>query len=781
MRERLKRAGAIFITVLLTMQLAPDVVWAADLTRGEVTISIPTDESYNVSEAGKLYVINNGSVSGRIVVYSGGELHVRDGGEVTGNIEVDYSGEAYVEENGNVSSINAYGRDPNVENSGTIDTLFIAEGILVNNGSINTVLARKFNGTYGNRTDALTVTLGSGSSIGEFDMSSVNGDMNHQVTISATSGATIENAIFDVNYLGESTGPIKVVSSLEILGSGGIPSGMSITVGSASTSISKEENVYQFFVTYDGIDYPIPTGSLSNASLNSLYGASVVTKDVALPDLEIGYGEADITEAQKEVAIDVTGTASMNYKITSIPDFIELVDAEGEPITIDSGEISLNGGSSNLITVRAKSGNALGDYSGDLKLEIRTDVVGNDGVGGLSDIVLKEATIPISLSVLRKKGSGSITVEDIYYGETLNPVVESSTNGEANVTIEYKVKGADESTYKAEAPVKAGEYTARATFAATDEYLEVVDTDDFSVRKKTGSGTITVEDSYCGGTLNPVVTSETNGKENVTIEYKAKDAADSTYTAEAPVKAGEYTARATFAATDGYLAVVATDDFTIAYWPAPKNPYKVSGTKGDNKYYTSAVTIVPAEGYLIADSLDGDYKEELVLNKSTEGFAIYLKKADTGWKTSAIDVPGVLIDKDAPQILNAASGDVIYADQAEVIVKDENLTKVLVNGKSVNVKDYQAVLELSSNMCEEEYEIIAKDIAGNQKKVQITVAAPWMKNKVMPSGVKVRLNRASEYTLGSGTWKVNGDETSYSGNVSFYVKKDGEYSFTKVD
>ena len=781
MRERLKRAGAIFITVLLTIQLAPDVVWAADLTRGEVTISIPTDESYNVSEAGKLYVINNGSVSGKIVVCSGGELHVRDGGEVTGNIEVDYSGEAYVEENGNVSSINAYGWDPNVENSGTIDTLFIAEGILVNNGSINTVLARKFKGTYGNRTDALTVTLGSGSSIGEFDMSSVNGDMNHQVTISATSGATIENAIFDVNYLGGSNGPIKVDNSLEILGSGGIPSGMSITVGSASTSISKGANISQFFVTCDGINYPIPTESMSNASLDSLYGASVETRDVALPDLEIGYGEADITEAQKDVVIDVTGTASMNYKITSIPDFVELVDAEGNLVTTDSGEISLNGDSRKTITVRAKSGNALGDYSGDLKLEIRTNVVESDVAGGLSDIVLKEATIPISLSVLRKKGSGSITVEDIYYGETLNPVVKSSTNGEENVTIEYKAKDADESTYKEEAPVKAGDYTARATFAATAEYLKVVVTDDFSIRKKAGSGTITVEDIYYGETLNPVATTTTNEETNVTIEYKAKDADDSTYKAEAPVRAGEYTARATFAATDEYLEVVATDDFAINYWPAPKNSYKVSGTKGDNKYYTSAVTIVPAEGYLIADSLDGDYKEELVLNKSREGFAVYLKKADTGWKTSAIDVPGVLIDKDAPRILSDASGDVIYADQAEVIVKDENLTKVLVNGKSVEVKDHQAVLELSSNMCEEEYEIIAKDIAGNQKKVQITVTAPWMKNKVMPSGVKVRLSRASAYTLGSGTWKVNGDATSYSGNVSFYVKEDGEYSFTKVD
>ena len=35
------------------------------------------------------------------------------------------------------------------------------------------------------------------------------------------------------------------------------------------------------------------------------------------------------------------------------------------------------------------------------------------------------------------------------------------------------------------------------------------------------------------------------------------------------------------------------------------------------------------------------------------------------------------------------------------------------------------------------------------------------------------------YSFGDGTWQVEGDTTSYAGGRSFYVKKDGEYTFTK--
>ena len=61
----------------------------------------------------------------------------------------------------------------------------------------------------------------------------------------------------------------------------------------------------------------------------------------------------------------------------------------------------------------------------------------------------------------------------------------------------------------------------------------------------------------------PVPVSETNGTENVTYAYKTKDAGDSTYAAEKPTNAGQYTLRATFAATQNYKAVTATADFVI--------------------------------------------------------------------------------------------------------------------------------------------------------------------------------------------------------------------------
>ena len=53
------------------------------------------------------------------------------------------------------------------------------------------------------------------------------------------------------------------------------------------------------------------------------------------------------------------------------------------------------------------------------------------------------------------------------------PVPTSDTNGINNVTYQYKVKGADDTTYSDTLPINAGDYTVKATFAATDNYNEV--------------------------------------------------------------------------------------------------------------------------------------------------------------------------------------------------------------------------------------------------------------------------------------------------------------------
>ncbi len=43
---------------------------------------------------------------------------------------------------------------------------------------------------------------------------------------------------------------------------------------------------------------------------------------------------------------------------------------------------------------------------------------------------------------------------------------------------------------------------------------------------------------------------------------------------------------------------------------------------------------------------------------------------------------------------------------------------------------------------------------------------------------KVNIKSGVAYSLGSGNWKVLGDDTVYSGNITFYVSEDGEYEFT---
>lgn len=380
-----------------------------------------------------------------------------------------------------------------------------------------------------------------------------------------------------------------------------------------------------------------------------------------------------------------------------------------------------------------------------------------------------------------RDGVGSITVDDVYYGDTISPVVASSTNGTDNVTITYKKKGEPDSSYTETKPTKVGQYTARAVFGETDEYTEAIATDDFSILKKKGEGVVSVADICLGDTPQVVVASPTNGIEHVTIQFKKKDAPDSTYSAAKPDDVGTYTVRAIFAQTEYYQEVIATNDFTVSYLNQPDPPYQVSGTKGKNDYYISLVTIIPAKGFLISDSRNGIYKNQLELMQSVTGYTIYLKKGDTGEITSPIGIPTIKIDRKAPVILNAESGSTIFKDELEVIVQDENLSRVLVNNKEVSIKDGKAVLNLSSNQGKESYEIVSVDSAGNVTRVNFVLAASWMKSMIIPIGQKVRLYADSPYKLGGGNWMLAGDSTIYAGNSTFYVDSDGDYSFSKAN
>ena len=379
-------------------------------------------------------------------------------------------------------------------------------------------------------------------------------------------------------------------------------------------------------------------------------------------------------------------------------------------------------------------------------------------------------------------GSCSVKIDDVYYGQSYEPVVESSTNGTSDVVIEYKLKGQDDSEYTTSKPQDIGNYVVRVTFASVSYYKEAVATDEFAIKDfEDGVGTLEVLDVICGVNVNPIIGSNTNGVENATIYYKAAGADDSKYTTVKPTAVGEYVAKAVFKAVGIYKEVTVTDAFTISYLAMPENPYAIEGTQGENEYYTSEIVVKAKDGYLISDIFGKDYKEQLTINSSTESKYIYLMNKETGEQTAGMLLESLYVDLVAPSV-GAVNNTVYYGDKLEIALTDDNLTRVVVNGKEIAANELitqNNILTLESEGGVTEYTIKVWDVAGNMTTTTISVASEWTKQGVIPAGVAVKLQANTPYSFGEGEWNVEGDNTSYSGNITFYVEEEEKLTFNQ--
>ena len=389
-----------------------------------------------------------------------------------------------------------------------------------------------------------------------------------------------------------------------------------------------------------------------------------------------------------------------------------------------------------------------------------------DGTGSISGNVPQKEATGISLNKNNMKlfvdDTGTLTAVTSPT-ETYEKVKWSCDNEEV-ITLETNETNASLTAKR------AGKATVTAAVGEFRVTCEVV------VKKLTGTGTVSAADIYYGSS--PVIELETTNKtENPIIQYKNLDADNAVYMADVPKKPGSYRVRVVFPETDKYTKAEATADFKITYLPLPEQPYKISGTKGKNGFYISFVKITPPQGYLISASSDGTYGNAVTFQTSKENANVYLMN-DRNEKTDAVLVGSFKIDTRLP-VIGAKDKSVSYGDRIEVIVSDANLSQVMVNGSEVEFSGTSAKLLLESENGKKEYEITATDLAGNKNTVNITVAASWLKSGIVPNGTAIRLTANQRYMLGSGTWKVSGDATSYTGTTGFYVGSEGEYVFTK--
>ncbi|MBQ8147554.1 MAG: hypothetical protein IJ040_02060 [Lachnospiraceae bacterium] len=642
MKQRIKQILAVAISIVISMQLIPNNVWTTVFAATLHTIQ--DGDTVTITDESAAYNIYK--------VISGGRLVVADGGKVEGEIDASSVGEVEVQAGGTVTnSIVAY-EYAEITVAGTVENLDMGGNatLQLNSGLIKTL-------TASSATSAFSV-IGS---------------------------STVQNLKIYPTNLNSGTNEAKIYAdfTLEFAAAGAMPSHTKIEV-TEDTIINNPHGTYADIIC-SGITYPIVTGA-TGVTIFDYYNVGI-SDEALIMEEEVGY----TTPAEGVFTIENNGLEPVMVELPFPDDFIVEYDTTQSSIP---DYYSIPAGGKITATVTPKAGLAVGEYAETIEMHMLS---GRESVASGANLELGSISCELNLSVNRKPGVGSIQVSDSYYGGTYAVIPSSATNGVANVKLEYKEQGADDSTFTTTQPTQVGKYEVRAFFAQTDEYNEVV----------------------------------------------------------------------------------TTKQFQIDYLPAPEGAYTFSGKKGTGGYFTENVTITPAEGYLIASQLDGNYTESLALTENMT--SIYLMKADTEEKTAEIplDTASVKVDIQEPAIIGAVNGSTIYKDKAQITVTDENLSALTVNGEAVQFRNGKAVLTLDAEYGSVEYVIVAKDKAGHEKKITVTVATPWLETGIIPSGSTVKLNAEQAYTFGSGTWQVSGDTTNYAGGVQFYVQTEGSYVFKK--
>lgn len=284
----------------------------------------------------------------------------------------------------------------------------------------------------------------------------------------------------------------------------------------------------------------------------------------------------------------------------------------------------------------------------------------------------------------------TVTLDGWIYGETAaTPTVDGNT-GNGAVTYTYKVKDAADDTYTETQPSDAGQYTVKASIAATTNYEAATATTDFTITKATLTASVTLDGWTYGETAaTPSVTGNT-GNGTVTYTYKVKDADDATYSETKPTDAGTYTVKASIAATTNYEAATTTTDFTIAQKslgdgvaPAPGIIVNVTKT-GDN--YTVSVkdngSDLSTDDYDVMEpgAEDNPMIWTITGKRNYKGGAVVTYETITFWKTKET-APGM---QDVATYISKDVNKVTPSGMTAYIVTGINMTKHALKLKPIS-------------------------------------------------------------------------------------------------
>ena len=239
----------------------------------------------------------------------------------------------------------------------------------------------------------------------------------------------------------------------------------------------------------------------------------------------------------------------------------------------------------------------------------------------------------ITVKVNKRVNTLNIRCNGVSFGSVPAPTVTTNTGGGA-VTYEYKLFGADDSTYSSTPPTAIGQYMVRGTSDETADYQSATATWIFNISKKYYPLAISCPDVTFG---TPVVTTIENNPENydVTLTYYSfdPDTWDEEELSGPPTEIGTYYVMATTEETAEYSQGNDFVDFEIKPVSTPPTPPTPQNPTTTN-YSTPSVPIknIPEQikdelrtsiptPVKIADTSNNEFssiKSQIILSKATD-------------------------------------------------------------------------------------------------------------------------------------------------------------------
>lgn len=731
MEKRIRALKAIILVVVMAVELfgvdAMRVVADTISVMEDTTISEKYNNNYTVTDC-TLTVSSDGNITG--TVYGSGGTIVNRGSinKIEGNIAVDNQAGATI--------LDLQSSGGSITNAGYITfATYNSTSTLTNSGTIDTLNVK--NPGHSDSTATVNMNAGTISSLNVMNYAGLNPIINYaggtitSLTAEGTNGADL--VVSGSHEISQLKGTVNVSGSGMLTVSGVLQlekgyTGENLGVTKDTALTVKDGNTIK-------VNYNDHTYSISSATEQKITELAGNTVKAVMDDAATMTAETPFTLETYMYGEQATAVYMANDDYYFPEDY--------------TATVTVGSGTPNTTRVNAKEIELTYTFADEKKnvqisLPAATAKTTQDAPAGLTGGIEKVTGVTTAMEYTYAGSETSDTWTQV------TGITDSGTLAMERGTWYFRYKETDE----------------KKASAATKVIVK-------------GEGVASVEqgDVNYGTKPEPKAETSTNIEETAVIEYKEATSDDTTYSQTVPNAVGNYTVRATFAETETYGEAVATTDFSIRYLEKPEPPYTLVGTKGENGYYTSNVVVKPAKGYMISTELNGTYVESLTIQNSQSGTVFYLRNA-SGERTGALRLETIKIKKQTPK-LSLENGKTYYGDSQKLVIQDDYLSQVYVNGVLQNLNGTELILQLGSNNGKKKYEITAVDAAGNKKTILVNIAATWMKTGIIPEGVLVNLETGNGYKLGTGNWKVAGDSTSYSGGTDFYVKKDGSYTFGK--